>query len=335
MTVLLLVAVGGRVVGYLRDAVDGRYAAEAILPIIGLRLPEFVQLVLPFSYYIALLLTLGRLHTDSEMVVLQNSGMSTSRLLAWLSGTSLLVVASVTALSLYITPDASRRLEERIAEMDAAELFHQLVPGVFARSSDGSRVLYAAGMTEDKSELQQVFVWESTDTNQDITTWAASGRQYTDEHTGSQFLVLTDGVRYEGKPGEATFRKVQFEVLSQRVASRSAADPRTRLSALPTSALPITAPGRAEWHWRMSLPLFAAISSLLAIGLSRVPPRAGRFASIIPGLAIFLSYYFVMLGNHALVERGLVSGFIGMWPTHAGFLLLAGHRLRKLSHPNT
>jgi lipopolysaccharide export system permease protein len=81
--VLLLVAVGGRFIGYLQDAVAGKYAAETLITILQLRLPEFLQVILPFALYLSLLLTLSRLHAESEMVVLQTGGLGTLQLLTW------------------------------------------------------------------------------------------------------------------------------------------------------------------------------------------------------------------------------------------------------------
>ena len=55
------------------------------------RMPAFLQLIVPFAYYVALLLTLGRLHAEQEMVVLQGGGAGTGTMLRWL-GPSLVLV---------------------------------------------------------------------------------------------------------------------------------------------------------------------------------------------------------------------------------------------------
>ena len=41
----------------------------------ALRLPEFVQQVAPFAIYVAIVLTMGRLYAEQEMVVLQGFGL--------------------------------------------------------------------------------------------------------------------------------------------------------------------------------------------------------------------------------------------------------------------
>ena len=81
-TVLLTVTIGGRFISYLQDAALGKYAAENIVTILWYRLPSFLQLRLPFGYFLALVLTLGRLHAESEFEVLRGGGLS-PRGLAW------------------------------------------------------------------------------------------------------------------------------------------------------------------------------------------------------------------------------------------------------------
>ena len=45
LLMLLLVAVGGRFIGYLQEAATGKLTGSAVLTIMYLRLPEFVQIV--------------------------------------------------------------------------------------------------------------------------------------------------------------------------------------------------------------------------------------------------------------------------------------------------
>ena len=86
---LLAVALGGRFIGYLQDAALGRYSADALLTLIALRLPEFVQLTVPFAFFVAVLLTWGRLHAEREFAVLLGGGASPRRMLGWVCAVAL------------------------------------------------------------------------------------------------------------------------------------------------------------------------------------------------------------------------------------------------------
>ena len=111
LLVLLIVAVGGRFIGYLQDAAAGKYAAEGLFTIMRLRIPGFLQLLLPFAFYIAVLLTFGRLYADQEMAVLHTGGASPVRLLRWIA-LPVVVLASVVAyLTLEVTPTSNALLQ--------------------------------------------------------------------------------------------------------------------------------------------------------------------------------------------------------------------------------
>ena len=69
--ILVMVLVSGRFIKYLAEAAAGQIAADALFLVMAFRLPEFLQMILPLSLYIAILLVLGRMHMDNEMVVLR------------------------------------------------------------------------------------------------------------------------------------------------------------------------------------------------------------------------------------------------------------------------
>jgi lipopolysaccharide export system permease protein len=331
--VLLLVGVGGRFIGYLQDAVSGKYAADTLITIIQLRLPEFLQLILPFALYLAVLLTLSRLHAESEMVVLQTGGLSTGRLLGWIAVPALLVCVLVGFLAIDLTPRSNQRLGDFFLEQRARQDFQNVNPGVFNANSRETRVLYAETVSENREQLGTVFIWERLPDGREATTWAATGRQSLDVATGSQFLMLDRGRRYEGIPGTANYRVVEFTTLGQRITTAAGGSNRVGITGVPTGELPATGEGAAELHWRLALPVFTLVCALLAVAMARVRPRASRFSRVVPGLVVLLGYYLAMMGNHHALETRLVPADIGMWAVHAAMLLVLVGLLRRAGRP--
>ena len=156
--VLLTVTVGGRFISYLQEAALGKYAAESIGMILLYRLPGFLQLLLPFGFFLATVLTLGRLHAEQEFEVLRVGGLGPGRLLAWLAPLAILVSATVGFFSLMLAPENDRRLTEFIrAEQSNAE-FGVLTPGIFHTHLRGRRVTYADALSADGRALEDVFM---------------------------------------------------------------------------------------------------------------------------------------------------------------------------------
>ena len=153
--VLLVVAVGGRFIGYLQDAAQGKYAAESLINILGLRMPGFLLLLLPFAFYIAVLLTFGRLRADGEMAILQSAGASPGRLFAWIAP-PLAVLIGVTAwLSLQVAPANNAALAALLLEQRARSGFEAVNPGLFNVFDRDRRVVYAEAVSKDRGTFDQ------------------------------------------------------------------------------------------------------------------------------------------------------------------------------------
>ncbi len=332
LMMLLLVAVGGRFIGYLQEAAMGKFTGGTVLTIMYLRLPEFVQIVAPFALYTAIVLTMGRLYADQEMVVLQGAGAGTKKLLSWLSLPMGLVIAAVAILALYATPMTLRELADFMTEQRSQSEFETLNPGTFHVYDRGRRVTYSEAMSADRRVLQQVFMAQRLADGRQALIWAASGRREVDLASGVHYLVLHDGRRYEGLPGTPGFRTIEFRELRQRL-TISASNRGASVEALPLGELGDTPEAQAEWHWRFALPLFCLIGGLLGLGVSRVKPRQGRFARVVPGILLMLIYYLLLLINRDALAEAQVSPMIGLWGVHLAFLAIAISYLRRLGRP--
>ena len=333
LVLLLLVAVGGRFIGYLQEAAMGKFTGATVLTIMGLRMSEFVQIVAPFAAYVAILLTFSRLHADQEMVVLQGGGSSTLRLLRWVSVTLVSVTVFVVLLAWFITPLSQRELVNFMAEQRAETEFETVNPGTFHIYDRGRRVTYSGDMSEDRRVLMDVFMEQRLEDGRRITVWAESGRQQLDAESGSTFLVLSNGRRYEGTPGAADFRVMSFTELSQRLETINDVQRAFEVEAQPFGELGGDPESRAEWHWRVAAPLFTLIGGMLGVGISRVKPRQGRFAKVVPGMLLMLLYYLALMLNRNALAEGQLPAEVGLWLVHALFLGIALYLLNRVALP--
>ena len=287
----------------------------------------------PFALYTAVLLTLSRLYADREMVVLQGAGAGTSKVLSWIAVAGGIVVIGVAALSLHFTPQAQRALQVFLNEQRAQPEFENVSPGVFKIYSQGRRVTYSETISSDRRTLQEVFLVDRLDDGRQVTIWAERARQKVDAATGSQFLILQNGRRYEGRPGSPDYRVIEFEELSQRVDTQRKLAKAIGVEALPLGNLGSSPEEQAELHWRMGLPLFCVIGSLLAVGLAPVKPRQGRFAKVVPGMVTMLAYYLLLLVNRNVLAEGHVPPVVGFWLVHGAFAGFAAWLLRSVGRP--
>ena len=72
----------------------------------------------------------------------------------------------------------------------------------------------------------------------------------------------------------------------------------------------------AELQWRLSIPLMVFTLTLVAVPLSRVNPRSGKFAKLLPAVIIYIFYANFMFIARNATASGKIPLWIGMWWIH-------------------
>ena len=141
---------------------------------------------------------------------------------------------------------------------------------------------------------------------------------------GRRFLVLEDGRRYLGRPGDPGYQVISYEEYGQLVSEAEPVQLERRRTAIPTLALfgsddPMEA---SELQWRLSVVIMIPIIAVLAIPLSRVNPRQGRYSRLVPGMILCFVYVLLLSGTRSAMERGSLPLSMGLWWIHGLFLLI-------------
>lgn len=329
-SVLLLIIMSGRFVKFLALAASGRIAPDILLAMMAYRIPGFLELVLPLGLFIAILLAYGRLCIDSEMTVLSACGMSPRRLLGYTMVPAGLVAAVVACLCMFVSPLGAQRSDLLAETQKLRSEFDQLKPARFQNMQGGDSVTYTESLSNDRTQLNQVFMAEmaATDGVEDTLAviFARSGEQITDAETGEKYLVLRDGYRYAGRPGEAGYQQIAFESYAQHLKPVGHFDPNdVAADGMPTSALwqAKDLQLQAALQWRLSLPLLVIVVTLLAVPLSKTNPRQGRYVQMIPAILIYIVYLVSLNAARGAIEDGKLPVLTGMWLVHSVFLGLA------------
>lgn len=320
--ILLLVFMSGRFIKYLADAAAGELAGDVLFQIMAYRFPGFLELILPLGFFIGILLAYGRMYLESEMTVLYACGVSEKQVLVKTLLTSLPVMLTVGAMSLYVSPWGMKQVEQIFNEQRKATEFELLAPGRFQSLSSGGRITYTEALSDDKRRLQGVFIAEYGGDDQGLSIITArEGSQFVDEETGSRFLVLENGARFVGVPGQLDYDVIGFEAYGLKIRSGDAAS-RELEEGISTRALFESGnpEHRAMLHWRFTLPLIVPIVTVLAVRLSRVNPRQGRFFHLLPAMLVYITYLGLLIVARDALEQGKVPEWIGLLWVHALFL---------------
>jgi lipopolysaccharide export system permease protein len=322
--ILLLIFFCQKLVRILGAAVDGEIPTNLVLSLLGLGVPEMAQLILPLSLFLGLLMTLGKLYTESEITVMHACGLSKAVLvkaamvLALFTG----IVAAINVM--WAGPWSSRHQDEVLAEAKANPGMAALAQGQFQQASDGNSVLFIESV--DGSRFNDVFLAQIRPKgNARPSVVVADSGQLSQTKDGSQVVTLNTGTRFEGTAMLRDFRITDFQNYQAIIGHQTVAlDPsdtdqmnmRTLISADNPRA-------RAELHWRITLVFTVFMMALMVVPLSVVNPRQGRVLSMLPAMLLYLVFFLLQTSIKSNGGKGKIDPVIWTWAVNALYLLLA------------
>jgi len=249
-------------------------------------------------------------------VVWFTSGVGLTRWIRPVLGYAIPVTVVIALLSLVLSPWALTKADEFKRRLDSRNDVSQATPGAFRESRQSDRVFFLEDVDAQNKRVGNIFV-QSTQNGKEGTMVAKEGYQETAPN-GDRFLVMLNGTRYEGIPGHADFKMVEFERYAMRIEPVELRHQDPNPKTFSTIYL-LQHPNRlyvAELEWRIGLPLSALILSLLAIPLSYVNPRVGRSLNLITAIVIYMFYNNMISVTNSWVGRGQISGAAGLWGIH-------------------
>lgn len=321
--ILLVIFLAQQLVRVLGSAVNGNVPVDVILPLLGLGMPTMAQLMLPLSLFLALLLTLGRLYSESEITVMQACGIGPNALVKVGLILSIVTAAIAAYNSLYLTPWALKKQVEVVENAKANPSASAITPGQFISSNNGNFVLFVDKVKGD--QLSDIYLFQTRQVGKvKPSVIVAEQGNFSTTKDGSQTLALKNGERFEGSAVLPEFRVTHFQDYLAFLAFNPAKAEEADLDMQDSNALlkNSSANAKAELQWRISLFLAVPLMMLIAIPLSKVNPRQGRFAKIIPALLLYLIYFLLQSSLKTAGINGKIESHYWMILVNMLFLLL-------------
>jgi lipopolysaccharide export system permease protein len=316
---------------FLVDALSGQLPGTTVIILILLRIAIALEVLLPTTLYLSVVVALGRLYKDSEMTALFACGVSMTRIFRPVLYTAMAIAVVVASLSLFIRPWAYKQYYRIKAHAEANFDLTRMNDGTFYETKNGARVIYAEVVDHQQDEAGRVFIRTERDDAMQVI-FARHASQTTDQTSGKQILVFTDGYLYEFSRSGEEGRVIQFEQSAMPLEPKENLRQKYRVKAASTGALLRSDDSEeiAEFQWRFSTPLATILLALIGVPLSRSSPRHGKYAKITTAVVIFAVYYNLSALAKKWVERGIIDTLPGIWSTQ---LLLAGLLLILLWQP--
>lgn len=332
MFVLLLVYMSNRFVRFLAQAAAGDISADIVLRLVMYKTLVGLVLLLPLSLFVAILLALGRLHRDSEIVALTAGGVGLGRITLTLATASFGLAVVTAILSFHISPRVATLQAELIERSRGDVQLSGIYPGRFQSFSGGEQVVYAERLEPGRQALSRVFAHVLQPETEYVFVAERAYLTF-DVDGGNRYIVMENGHRHSGVPGRRDYVVTQFVRHAVLLGESSDEAGYRRLETYATSQL-LDAGGAAhlaEYHWRLSMPIALIVLAVMAVPLSYTSPRQGRYARLFAGVLIYFLYSNAIGVAQKLLEREQMPMWLGIWPVH--LLALAATAALMLRQP--
>jgi lipopolysaccharide export system permease protein len=326
LTVVVGIFLVQRLDALLAEAADGSLPFGMAARLLALRTLTSLPSLCPVVLFLAVVLTLGRMSRDRELVALSTCGVSGWQVAGPVIAFAALSSVVVGWLAFDVRPWAAERLDTAEHQIAGTVELGGLAPGRFypIDEADG-RVLFAEARSPSAAGggLAGVFLHEIGDRGVSVL---ASERavEEREDGDGARLLKLLAGRRYDISPEGGDLEVTDYA----EYVIRTPLDPETlgrdykveKTSDLFGSDSPAD---QAELQWRLSMPLSTFLLAFVALPLGWADPRAGKYGRLLVALAIYVVYRQLLGTVKGLMTVGEVAIMPGLWGVHTLLAVVA------------
>jgi lipopolysaccharide export system permease protein len=323
LVVILTIVITMFLIKTLGQAASGSVAPQDVVLLLGYTALGHMSTMLTLSMFVAIVVTLGRMYRESEMVIWFASGVGLSRFVRPVLWTAAPVLAVVMLIMFFVWPWVNAKGTELRDRYTQRSDLSRVTPGVFQSSRDGSRVFFVERESVDGINARNVFIVTRQRDGESVVS-ARNGRLETAD--GDRFLVLERGQRNETDAGSGERTLSSFEnyrVLADDAQVRKIEAPPPK--AMGTMALiENPSPGnQGELAWRFGIVLAAGNLLLLGVGLSATNPRRPGNWNLIFALLAFIVYFNLVTLSQGWISLGRFSLGTALFALHGAVFVLA------------
>ena len=291
-------------------------------------IPGLLVFTIPMAVLIGVLLGLGRMSMDSEIIALTALGISRKRILLPVGVLAVIGAALTLLMSLVLAPRSLRAFRDIETSLIASQISFQVQPRVFDERFP-HLVLYINDVSASGTHWHGVFLFETGGESGSRITLAEDAIVIAEPALGKLELHLNSGTTHEfqrERPDQYSvtgFARSDWPIEFNSLASakeRTLSIPERSLSDLLHDRGPRWREARVEIYQRFAFPFACFAFALIAVPLGAQPRRGGRAAGSLLSVLIIAGYYLLFIVGAGMARQGVLPPFLGMWA--ANFILV-------------
>ncbi|MEN8718824.1 MAG: LPS export ABC transporter permease LptF [Oceanococcaceae bacterium] len=321
--ILLAIMLATRLARFLGEAAKGNIDPSLLAILVGLSSVQYLTILIPVSLLIGVMLTLGRLYSESEIDAMHAGGLGLGGLYRPFVLLGLVLAGVGAILSLWLSPLAGRTADFMVKQAGSSMAYAVFEPGRFQTLPDDRGVLYVQDFRAGDGRLNQVFAEVVTPRERSIIL--AEQGQFTIDASNQHRLVLREGTRRDQAVVDRSVQWAQFGEHGLTVTPPVFRYTPSKTALKPTADLlgAGVREDQAEWHWRLATPISTLLMVLIAVPLARTTARKGRYGRLGWGIVAFLIYFNLLGLGQAWLESGQLPMMLGLWWVHILVLSIA------------
>ncbi len=290
--------------------------------------PGLFVFTIPMAVLIGVLLGLGRMSMDSEIIALTALGISRKRILLPVGVLAVIGAALTLLMSLVLAPRSLRAFRDIETSLIASQISFQVQPRVFDERFP-HLVLYINDVSASGTHWHGVFLFETGGESGSRITLAEDAIVIAEPALGKLELHLNSGTTHEFQrehPDQYSvtgFARSDWPIEFNSLASakeRALSIPERSLTDLFRDRGPHWREARVEIYQRLAFPFACFAFALIAVPLGAQPRRGGRAAGSLLSVLIIAGYYLLFIVGAGMARQGVLPPFLGMWA--ANFILV-------------
>jgi LPS export ABC transporter permease LptF/LPS export ABC transporter permease LptG len=282
-------------------------------------LPGILSLTIPMGVLVGVLIALGRLSADSELIAMSALGMGRRRLLVPLGIIAVGATTITFVMTIWLAPlsvRAFRSIEDRLR---AGQASYQVSPRVFDERFP-HMVLYVNDIDSAATRWKGVFL-ATTDKGGSRLTLAEEAIVIPDRGEGKLELHLRNGSVHEFTADDPSHYSlsafgerdlpVEIKPTEEALISQPSIPGRTMKTLWLERRKQMDA--NVEFQRRLSFPFACIAFALLAMPIGARPRRGGRAGGFLLTLVLISGYYLLFTLGAGLARQGSIPIWIGIW----------------------
>ena len=311
--ILTALIFSSRLVGYFEQAASGSLNPDIIFTVIFLRLPDFLALLIPFAFFLSLLLVISELYSSNGIYAYFSAGVSRLRLIKHIIPFFFITLILCGLISIYLAPYGKALSKSLMAEQSYEDKLSMLQPEtlvnldeagsyLYFKSYDGEKMTGVTFFVQDDPSLSIIKAELLEISNQDnnMILNFQNGSIYPDLNSSNQIDASFKELMHSIEVGQTSSKSFTFsKLLDYKKQSNF-----------------------IQNQWNASIPIMLVALLILSFVFGKENPRSGREGSLVTGVLIYIFYLSVLVAFRESYANNFNLFYYYLWPVHLVFLSL-------------